>query len=717
MKNFDHFDPHTDTSPSPRTFDHFNHYTVIDARTRAAWLRKHIHIHNHAYYVLGTPTVTDAEYDGMFADLRELERRWPQIADPNSPTARVGSQVMSTFTKTKHAKKMLSLDNAYSAQEVADFFASGEKLVMEPKFDGCSLSIRYVKGHLVSAVTRGDGTTGDDVTQNAKTIKSIPLQLLRPLTCEVRGEVYMPIPAFETINEELAAAGEDLFANPRNAAAGTLKNKDSRIVAKRRLAFVAYNVVSPKDFVNEYLSDYSKETGHAVAYYGKHSQVLQCLEQLAFVTPLSCYTMNGGKVDLTRTVLSNDVQGIDRILREMDDLRQTLTVQTDGLVFKIDRLSLQDELGDGTRAPKWATAYKYPPERKPTVLKDVVVSLGRLGTLTPVAILEPLQLSGTTVQRASLCNQDEINRLGINIGDTVFVEKSAEIIPKVMGLAKKGPRSGNWQMPTECPCCKTKVVKIEGQVAYRCPNKLTCSAQAVERLKHTLGKAALDWDGFGDEMILTAVDCGLTTLNALLKVPEAKVGMMFKKAFAKKFLAERERVKTVPLWRKIHALGVQGIGRSLSQDLCAKWSSLVDMSDNHEELKKIVGEVFGTNFLNFLVENIDELDELESLGYEFYETADRTGPLSGKTFCITGGLVSGKREEVAARIEKAGGTFKSSVSKKVEYLLVGEGGGANKAEAAAKHGTKVITEEQLYEMMGTPMPRAASNPLSERGEV
>lgn len=700
-------------------FDHLNHYTVLDARSRAAELRKQIVAHNHAYYVLGNPTITDAEYDRMFADLRELERRWPQIYDPNSPTARVGSPVMSTFTKTKHTKKMLSLDNTYNAEEVSKFFPDGEELIQEPKFDGLSLTISYVKGHLVKAVTRGDGTTGDDVTQNARVIKSIPLQLLRPLTCEVRGEVYMPIPAFETINEELAAAGEDLFANPRNAAAGTLKNKDSRVVAKRRLAFVAYNVVSPKEFVNDYLADYSKETGHTVAYYGKHSQVLQCLEQLAFITPLSCYTIRGEKVDLTRQVLSNDVQGIERIIREMDEIRSGLTVQTDGLVFKIDRLSLQDELGDGTRAPKWATAYKYPPERKPTLLKSIEISIGRLGTLTPVAILEPVQLSGTTVQRASLCNQDEVERLGINVGDTVFVEKSAEIIPKVMGLAKKGPTKVAWRMPEHCPVCDERVERIEGQVAFRCTNKKGCPAQAQERLKHCLGKSALDWDGFGEEMVKTAVDFGLTSLNALLKATDDKLEELFKTAFVKKFKKERERIlgPEMPLWRKIHCLGIPGVGRSLSQDLCAKYSSLADMANDPDGLKKIVGEVFGTNFVNYLVESVDELEELESLGFLFSESADRSGPLQGKTFCITGGLVSGKREEVAARIEKAGGTFKSSVSKKIDYLIVGEGGGANKAEAAKKHGTKVINEEQLYEMMGIPMPKVAASPLAERGEL
>lgn len=700
-------------------FHHLDHYSVVDARTRVAELRKQIHTHNHAYYVLANPTVTDAEYDQMFADLRELERRWPQLADPNSPTARVGSQVMSTFVKTKHDKKMLSLDNAYSAQEVTDFFAGQDvQLIVEPKFDGCSLSLSYANGRLVKAVTRGDGTTGDDVTQNARAIKSIPLTLRYPVTCEVRGEVYMPIPVFDTLNAGLAAAGEDLFANPRNAAAGTLKNKDSRVVAKRNLAFVAYNVVSPTHFLDHYVSVSANPDQKQILVY-THDFLIGALELLAFVTPLSCPTVRGGRLNMVRLVQFDNTEGIAEIIRELDDFRKTLAVQTDGLVFKVKDLYVQDELGDGTRSPKWATAYKYPPERKPTVLKDVEVSLGRLGTLTPIAILEPLQLSGTVVQRASLCNQDEVNRLGINIGDTVFVEKSAEIIPKVMGLAKKGPRKGNWKMPTACPSCNSPVVKIEGQVAYRCPNRLTCSAQAVERLKHTLGKSALDWDGFGDEMILVAVSAGLTTLNSLLKIGDKVIDSTFKKAFAKKFRAERERVlgPDVPLWRKIHALGVPGIGRSLSQDLCDKWSNLADMIKNPDEVKGTVGEVFGTNFLDFVIENVDDLAELEELGFHFSETADRSGPLVGKTFCITGGLVSGKREEVAARIEKAGGTFKSSVSKKVQYLIVGEGGGAAKAEAASKHGTIIISEAQLYELMNEPMPTVARNVLSERGEV
>jgi DNA ligase (NAD+) len=420
----------------------FDHYNVLDARHHAERLRKEIHAHNHAYYVLGTPTVTDADYDALFRDLKTLEEKYPQIADSNSPTARIGSPVMSTFKKTNHVRKMLSLDNAYTAQEVTDFFSGTPGvLVCEPKFDGLSLSLAYNKGNLVQAVTRGDGTTGDDVTQNARVIRSIPLTLPFPATCQVRGEVYMPIPAFESINVELEKAGEDLFANPRNAAAGTLKNRDSRIVAKRHLAFVAYNVVAPAEFVQTMQPLLAMKVMPPT-----HQSVLTGLENLAFITPLSCYTINGGKVDMTRFLQSDAVLGVEKVIHDLDALRQELTVLTDGLVFKLNSLEAQDILGNGTRSPKWATAYKYPPERKPTVLKDIEISVGRLGTLTPVAILEPVQLSGTTVQRASLMNVDEIARIGgLSIGDVVLVEKSAEIIPRVVKVYEKvyrNPKTG-----------------------------------------------------------------------------------------------------------------------------------------------------------------------------------------------------------------------------------------------------------------------------------
>lgn len=698
------------------------HFTVLDAKRRAEELRKQLHAHAHAYYNLGQPTATDAEYDALFNELKELESRWPQIEDPNSPTVRVGSPVMAGFAKVKHEKKMLSLDNAYTAEEVVKFFkgVSGDfsgNLIVEPKFDGCSLSLHYAKGHLVKAVTRGDGTTGDDVTQNARSIRSIPLQLPFPISVEVRGEVFMSLTAFNSGNEELAKAGEDLFANPRNAAAGTLKNRDSRIVAKRHLSFVAYNAALPGTLVQNYVSAINATAKKPFTMSNTHGSVLKALEGLAFWTPLSLCTINSDTIEVFRIVHASDTAGIATIITDLDKIRETLNVQTDGLVFKINDLVSQDALGDGTRSPRWATAYKYPPERKTTLLENVEVSIGRLGTITPVAILTPVQLGGTTVRRASLCNQDEIIRLGIHIGDVVYVEKSAEIIPKVMGLHQKGGLIGSWRMPVECPWCRGNIEKEPGKVAYRCVNK-KCSGVAIERLKHALGKSALDWDGFGEEMVKCAVEFGITSLSQVFGLTDDKLEELFKPAFVKKFQKERQRMLTdIPLWRKIHALGIPGVGRSLSQDLCAKYGSIVDMADHPDEIRVILGDVFCVNFLTYIVENVDEIEALEVYGFLFSQDAKNDGPLTGKTFCITGGLVSGQREAVAAKIEKMGGTFKSSVSKKVEYLVLGEGGGANKAESAKKHGTKIITEEQLYEMMGIPMPKAAENPLAARGEL
>ena len=685
--------------------------SVIEAKDYATRLRQQINTHNHAYYVIGQPTVTDAEYDLLFRDLKALEDRWPQTRDPNSPTCRVGSQVMYTFQKVNHDRKMLSLDNAYSAEEVVKFFASSQETIGEPKIDGLSLSLHYKSGHLIRAITRGDGTTGDDVTTNAKTIRSIPLELSLPLDTEVRGEVYMPISVFESLNKELEQAGEDLFANPRNAAAGTLKQKDSRVVAKRNLGFIAYNVGSPIKLVD----DIARRIGQPGVK--SHKAVLVWLGTLGFITPMRCPGRSGW-IDFTRTVPADAAGLIDEIIKDLGDLRETLDFQTDGLVFKINDLNVQSELGDGTRSPKWATAYKYPPERKPTLLKRIEVSIGRLGTLTPVAILEPVQLSGTTVERASLCNQDEVQRLGIDIGDTVYVEKSAEIIPKVMGLAKKGKNASFWLMPKACPSCGSPVIKDISRVAYRCPNTFRCPAQAIERLKHALGKPALDWDGMGEETVKWFVEkAKITTLSGLMEVTPSWVDTHLSKAAAKKFLKERERVKSVPLWRKSHALGISGIGKTASQDLCARFKSILDMHTAPGEVCRIVGEVHGKSFYDFVTNNVDEIEKLDSLGLTFAEPEGVAGPLSGKTFCITGVLVSGKRGEVEARIMQAGGAVKSSVTKKVQFLIVGEGGGANKAEGARKNGTAIITEEQLYSLLNEPMPITAKSVLEERGEV
>lgn len=628
------------------------------------------------------------------------------LADANSPTVRIGSPVMSDFPKVKHTRKMLSLDNAYNVEDVLAFFngVQAPAGIVEPKIDGLSLALHYQDGRLVKAVTRGDGQTGDDVTTNARAIKSIPLILDFPVTVEVRGEVCMFFDTFNKLNEQLKAAGEDLFANPRNAASGTMKSKDSRVVAQRGLNFVAYNVADPIKFLT---------TGNRMADPDHtHDNTVKTLVKCGFLTVFN-YPANIQNTLRSHFCTSMATESdVVKALAWGEEMRQMAPFPTDGLVFKLDDLKLQAELGDGTKSPKWAVAFKFPPERKPTKLLSIEVSIGRLGTLTPVANLEPVHLSGTTVQRASLCNQDEIDRLGIGVGDMVLVEKSAEIIPKVMGIYKKYSAQ-TWKMPAHCPSCSHEVTREEGKVAYRCTYH-RCEAQVIERLKHALGKSALDWDGMGEVMIkFLVVACEVSQVSDLFAFTDEQITTHLSASAAKKFLTERERVKKAPLWRKIHALGLEGIGRSLSQDLCAKWHSLEEMVDHIDDLRSVLGEVMWENFKEGLMLQADEIDRLQNYEFVFETEAASLGVLSGKVFCITGTMMSGSREEVSQRVEQAGGSVKSSVSKKVNFLVNGPGGGANKAEAARKHGTIVITEQQLYEMLGVPMPTVESKNWEE----
>ena len=573
-------------------------------------LRRSLTEHNFSYHSLGQATVSDAVYDAEYRELLELERRHPEMADPNSPTARVGSAPVPGFAKVQHSVKMLSLDNVFTAQEVCAFFAPGSEVVIEPKFDGLSLSLVYKKGDLVSAVTRGDGTTGDDVTANARTIASIPLQLPKLLDAEVRGEVYMSINQFERLNATLTEEGEELLANPRNGAAGAMKLKDSAEAAKRRLSFVAYHLDSTQDF-----GTYFEEEG-----------ALGELARLGFQTPKSVQCRDGQKVPGAQLIRVEHPGKVAELISALDSVRQAFDVQTDGLVLKLNDLRMRQELGLGTRAPKWAVAYKFPPERKVTKLRAITVQVGRLGTLTPVAELEPVQLGGTTVQRASLCNGDEIRRLGVGVGDRVFVEKSAEIIPKVMGVSDK-LASGTWNMPDCCPCCHTPVVKESDKVAWRCPNR-ACKEQVYQRLEHALGKTSLDMDGAGYALIRQLVDAGgCTSLSSVIGLAAAEVPKILKSAAAAKFLRERERVKGAALWRKLHALGVEGLGRSLCKDLAAKWSSLEALlevlSSRPAEVEALIGGVNTRRLVRWLQDNVDELEALEGLGFSLKDASER----------------------------------------------------------------------------------------------
>ena len=650
-------------------------------------LRSELHQHIHSYHVLAQPTITDERYDQLFRELQTLEAKFPELADPNSPTARVGSQSIDNFEKVKHSVPMLSLENTFTADEVVSYFKSkvrGTDVVVlgvvEPKIDGLSMSLIYKDGQLVKAVTRGDGAVGDDVTANARTIKSIPLT--PNFSGEIRGEVYMPKKQFERLNAKLEKEGDELFANPRNAAAGSMKRKNPADVAERGLAFLAYNVVR-SDYLN--MAD------------TQHDRLKQ-LKKLGFMTPRLlgagyCVTSDVPVISLF------DKDDVEHTIKAWLKLRASLDYEIDGLVFKVNDIKKQVALGLNNRAPNWATSFKFPPEQKVTKLIGITVQVGRLGTLTPVAELQPVNLAGTFVKRASLHNADEIERLGLNIGDDVIIQKAAEIIPQVVGVANKRS-TGVWSMPDRCPCCNSITSRLINKVATICTSRL-CKDQVFARLEHAVKKQSLDIDGCGEQSIRAMVDRGINNLSDLFAADDLS---FLGDAASKRVASGLKKAKTAPLWRKLHALGIDGIGVTTCKELANRWNSLPDMLDRLDDVSKLLGPVTFTNFRIYF-ENDDNLAELEKLiilGVVF-EDEKKSGPLVGKSFCITGGMLSGSREDVSAKIESLGGSVKSSVSKKVQYLVVGEGAGNNKSANAKKLGTLCISEKELYDLMGLPM--------------
>jgi DNA ligase (NAD+) len=451
-------------------------------------------------------------------------------------------------------------------------------------------------------------------------------------------------------------------------------------VSKRRLSFVAY--ASPDE----------------IKGIDTQAKLVEHLQNLGFISITCLPAIHDMQVPELVAVLESESHVTD-LIKNMDAYRKQLDFPTDGLVFKLNSLAKQRDLGEGNRAPNWATAFKFPPERKATKLNAITVTVGKTGKLTPNAELAPLSLSGTMVTAASLCNQDEVERLGVNVGDDVLVEKSAEIIPKVMGVHKKHSK-GHWKMPTKCPSCSGPVVRPEGFVDYFCENN-DCPEQVFARLKHATGKSALDIDGCGEVTVRELMEHGVRSLSDLFSASDLG---FFKPATRKKFIEGREHAKSQPLWRKIHALGIDGVGRTVSQDIAGRWNALFSVFDELPQLKEMIGESLFESWTRWFDKNAEEIDKLEALGFHFESDAKTTGPLTGKFFVITGTLVSGKRDEVIRRIEEAGGTVKSSVGKSVHYLVAGADCGKTKTDAARKVGTTVITEEQLYQLMGKPMP-------------
>jgi DNA ligase (NAD+) len=654
-----------------------DYFKMMNSNTKArhSALVSQLTTANQEYYGLSRPSLTDQAYDDLMKELRALEETHPELKSPI--TTQVGHE-QGIGQKVKHLRPMQSLDNVFSPDELRKFFKTDYQIIWEPKVDGLSLSLHYEDGRLVKAVTRGDGVEGEDVTHNAMVIHSVPKKIHLKEAIEVRGEVFIAKADFASLVAEMIQEGDEPFANARNAASGSLKLKDSEEAAKRKLQFVGY-------------------AGFGLSRCHTQTEICTELRGLGFrtttTTPIPMFSIN------------------DEMMRNIDGVRKELDFDTDGVVFKIDDLAIREEIGIGSKSPKWACAYKFPPEEGVTKLSSIVLQVGRTGTINPVAILQPITLNGAVVQRASLCNFDEIKRLDIAYGDDVIVIRAAEVIPKVTGVKCKAANRIPIQIPTHCPSCSSTLVKDPELVAYFCPAIETCPAQAFERLAHAVNKTSLDWDGFGSAQVQDFVNRGMTRLSSIMKAAESELSWM-KPAAKKKFLSERERIKTVPLWRKLHALGVNSIGKTFCKELSFKYGNIFALAEDYEGVKFIVGPNRAKVLFEFLAREADELERLDKLGYSFEDKKEETAQTkaTGKSFVITGTLITGSREDVSAKIEQAGGVAKSSVGKTTDYLVVGESPGNNKTSAATKHGTKIISEEELYTLLGLDF-KVASNPL------
>jgi DNA ligase (NAD+) len=660
------------------------------ATKRVAQLRKEIQEHNRRYYEEAAPSIGDRDYDRLYQKLVDLETQFPQLKTPDSPTQRVGGKPLKTFAQITHRVPMLSLDNTYSEEEVADFYARMTKLlpnekipvVIEPKVDGVAVSLLYQNGKLRHAATRGDGTVGDDITQNIRTIRSVPEQLrgAAPKILEVRGEVFMDKKGFEKLNAERTEAGLPVFANPRNAAAGSLKQLDPAIVAKRPLGVVFYGTGAVEGVDLDL-----------------HSKMFSLFKKLGL--PAS-----------DRWWSADSVEEILRAIHQLDRVRHDFAYQTDGAVVKVDSFAQRERLGFTAKSPRWAIAYKYEAERVETRLLDIVIQVGRTGVLTPVAMLEPVTVSGSTVSRATLHNEEEIARKDIRIGDRVVIEKAGEVIPAVVSVLTEA-RTGKekkFRMPTICPECGSKIIKDEGQVAVRCING-QCPAQLKRRIEHFASRGAMDIEGLGEMMVEQLVNQELVRdVSDIYELTAEKMSIlerMGEKSISN-LLEAIESSKTRPLWRLIFGLGILHVGVSASRALADHFRSLEKLMDaSVDELQRIsdVGEVVAQSIQQFFQEkrNRKIIERLEKLGVRPQieprraQTAD--SPFVRSTWVLTGTL-SQPREEIAEMIIQRGGKVSGSVSKKTNYVLAGEAAGS-KLDKAKKLGVRVVGETEFRKML------------------
>lgn len=656
-------------------------------------LRQQLNEHNHNYYVLNQPTISDQEFDSLMRELQDLEQSYPQYADPLSPTQRVGSDINKAFKQVVHRRPMMSLANSYNIGEVQDFLRRAQdglggescEIVGEMKYDGTSISLHYEHGRLVQAVTRGDGVQGDDVTSNVLTIKSIPLELTAgldyPEYFEVRGEILLPWASFERLNKEREFNEEPLFANPRNAAAGTLKLQNSAEVARRGLDAYFYFLLGDN------------------LPFQTHAQSVEALRRWGFKT---------GDI----TVLQS-IDSVAEFINYWDTERKHLPVATDGLVFKINSLRQQLNLGSTAKSPRWAIAYKFAPERECTKLRFVSFEVGRSGVITPVANLDPVLLSGTVVKRASLHNSDVIRHLDIHDGDMVYVEKGGEIIPKIVGVDVKQRKKGSQpiQFVQECPVCGTPLVRVDGEAAWVCPNKWGCEPQITGRIEHFVGRHMMNIDGIGEEVAVMLHQAGLVNDVAdlySLTYDQLVALDRFQDRSAQRILRGIEESKQVPFARVIFSLSIPFVGETTGKVLARNVHDIDTlMTMPADQLASIpeIGPKIAQSIVDFFAidKNREIVKRLREAGLQMSlsdeELAERSDKLAGKKIVISGTFALHSREEYKTMIEHNGGKNVSSISKATDYVLAGENMGPAKLEKAQKLSIPIIDETQFLSML------------------
>jgi len=665
-----------------------------EARERIALLIKEINYHNRLYYVEAAPEIPDTAFDALLKELEKLEEQFPDFASDNSPTKRVGGDITKKFETVAHEYPMLSLANTYSEEEIQEWVqritkAGLENLtfVCELKYDGVAIGLRYENGELVRAVTRGDGEKGEDITMNVRTIRTVPLTLTGdfPIKFEIRGEVFMPIEAFNKLNEEREMAGEDRFANPRNTAAGTLKLQDSSMVANRGLDTYLYGV-----------------NGQDLPFLS-HFEAVKSASTWGFKTPPE----NQGYISCC-----DSIEGVMDFIHYWDEQRNFLPFEIDGIVIKVNSYEHQRKLGFTAKSPRWATAFKFKAKQVVTQLLSVDFQVGRTGAVTPVANLAPIQLGGTTVKRASLHNADQIEKLDLHLGDFVFVEKGGEIIPKIVGLdvSKRPIDAQKIQFLENCPECNSALVRKEGEAQHFCPNELQCAPQVVGKIQHFVSRKAMNIDGLGEETVVQLFEAGLiqnvADLYSLSHETLLKLDRMAEKS-VENLLNGVQQSKSIPFERVLFALGIRYVGETVAKRLAQAFQTMdALMNASFDELLEVneIGERIAQSVLEFFnqADNRNTVKVLRNHGllFEMERKALHSNVLQGKSIVVSGVFEKVSREELKELIELNGGKNISSVSSKTDYLVAGEGMGPSKLKKATDLGVRLINENEFLTLIG-----------------